>query len=79
MLLPKSNYTAEDYWNLPEGERAELIDGQIYNMAPPSQFRRSFPSEYPGSLETILQISAAAARSSRLPLQSISMQMTLPT
>ena len=40
MLLLKSNYTAEDYWNLPEGERAELIDGQIYNMAPPSQFHQ---------------------------------------
>lgn len=36
MLLPKGEtYTAEDYWNLPEGQRAELIDGQLYNMAPP--------------------------------------------
>lgn len=25
-----------DYWNLPEGVRAELIDGKLYNMAPPS-------------------------------------------
>ncbi len=29
-------YTSEDYWNLPEGERAELIGGQLYAMAPPS-------------------------------------------
>lgn len=29
-------YTIEDIYNLPEGERAELIDGQIYYMAPPS-------------------------------------------
>lgn len=29
-------YTSEDYWNLPEGERAELIDGKLYAMAPPS-------------------------------------------
>lgn len=28
-------YTSEDYWNLPEGERAELIDGRLYGMAPP--------------------------------------------
>ena len=27
-------FTMEDIYNLPEGERAELIDGQIYYMAP---------------------------------------------
>jgi Uma2 family endonuclease len=30
-------YTIDDIYNLPEGKRAELIDGQIYNMAPPSR------------------------------------------
>ena len=34
-LSQKHIYTSEDYWNLPEGQRAELIDGQIYDMAPP--------------------------------------------
>lgn len=29
-------YTIEDIYALPEGQRAELIDGQIYNMAPPN-------------------------------------------
>lgn len=29
-------YTIEDIYALPEGERAELIDGQIYYMAAPS-------------------------------------------
>ena len=29
-------YTSKDYWALPEGERAELIDGQLYAMAPTS-------------------------------------------
>lgn len=28
-------YTVEDIYALPEGERAELIDGQIYDMTPP--------------------------------------------
>lgn len=37
MPLPKSNhYTIEDIYALPEGQRAELIDGQIYDMAPPN-------------------------------------------
>ena len=29
-------YTIEDIYALPDGQRAELIDGRIYNMAPPS-------------------------------------------
>ena len=43
MPLPKidtytapTNCTARDYWNLPDGARAELIDGKLYDMAPPS-------------------------------------------
>lgn len=30
-------YTIDDIYALPDGERAELIDGQIYYMAPPSR------------------------------------------
>lgn len=38
MPVPQErSYTAEDYWNLPEGVRAELIDGRLFNMAPPSR------------------------------------------
>ena len=34
MSLPQEkHYTIEDIENLPEGERAELIDGRIYNMS----------------------------------------------
>ena len=37
MPLPKEiGYTIEDIYNLPEGKRAELIDGQLYFIAPPS-------------------------------------------
>lgn len=32
----KEVYTIEDIYALPDGEHAELIDGQIYYMAPPS-------------------------------------------
>lgn len=36
MPLPKApNYTTDDYWNLPDNERAELIDGQLYALAAP--------------------------------------------
>ncbi len=40
MPLLKDRYTSEDYWNLPEGERAELIDGKFYDMAPPSRIHQ---------------------------------------
>ena len=33
-LLQREDYTVEDIYALPEGTRAELIDGQIYYMAP---------------------------------------------
>lgn len=36
-LLKEQTYTIDDIYALPEGERAELIDGQIYYMAPPSR------------------------------------------
>ena len=38
--MPQSQeriYTVEDIYALPNGTRAELIDGQIYYMAPPSR------------------------------------------
>ncbi len=40
MPLLKKSYTSKDYWNLPDGQRAELIDGQFYNMAPLSRIHQ---------------------------------------
>ena len=39
MPLPKQHqdYTTEYIYSLPDGQRAELIDGQVYMMAPPSR------------------------------------------
>ena len=36
-LAKEITYTIEDIYNLPDGERAELIDGQIYYMTPPNR------------------------------------------
>lgn len=33
-------YTIEDIYALPDGERAELIDGHIYAMTPPSPYHQ---------------------------------------
>ena len=39
MPLPLQNkeYTIDDIYALPDGQRAELIDGQMYMMAPPNR------------------------------------------
>lgn len=34
-LRKEESYTIEDIYALPDGERAELIDGEFYYMAPP--------------------------------------------
>lgn len=39
-LAHKNSYTEEDYYNLPENVRAELIDGQIYYMAAPGRIHQ---------------------------------------
>ena len=36
-LRKEKVYTIEDIYALPDGERAELVDGKIYYMAPPSR------------------------------------------
>ena len=39
-LLNERIYTSEDIYSLPEGERAELLDGRIYSIAPLSTRHR---------------------------------------
>lgn len=38
-------YTEEDYYNLPEDVRAELIDGRIYYQAAPGRQHQTILSE----------------------------------
>lgn len=46
MELPQERtYTIEDIYALPEGQRAELIDGRIYDMAPPVRLHQKLITE----------------------------------
>ena len=45
-LETKELYTTKDIMALPEGVRAELIDGQIYDMAPPSYVHQKLISAF---------------------------------
>ena len=44
-LLRTGAYTVDYIYNLPDGQRAELIDGRIYDMAPPSRIHQELLSE----------------------------------
>ncbi len=56
-MLPKENrkYTYEDYMNTPEDVRVEIIDGEIYNMAPPSDTHQKISSYLFGELYIYLK------------------------
>lgn len=43
--MKEETYTIEDIYALPDGERAELIDGHIYYMAPPSRKHQDISGE----------------------------------
>lgn len=56
MPLPKTNtYTLEDIYSLPDGERAELINGKIYNMAPPGRIHQKLVMELSGTLREYIK------------------------
>lgn len=50
MLEPKRRMDASDYWSLPEGERAELIDGELWDFAAPSRAHQEIIMELSGGL-----------------------------
>ncbi len=44
--LPQEKlYTIDDIYELPDGERAELIDGRLYFMAPPNRIHQRLVSK----------------------------------
>ncbi len=54
-LSKKQTYTSADYWNLPEGRRAELIGGQLYDMAPPSRMHQKLIMELSGTIRNFIK------------------------
>ncbi len=49
-LQQEKIYTIEDIYALPDGQRAELIDGRIYNMAPPARIHQKLITELVSAL-----------------------------
>lgn len=63
MPLPRKRiYTIDDIYALPDGQRAELIDGQIYYMAPPSRRHQEIIGELFATIRDYIRNSNGACR-----------------
>ena len=54
-LLEEKTYTIEDIYHLSDGERAELIHGQLYMMAPPSYVHQTLSMEIAGTIRDYIR------------------------
>lgn len=55
VLKQEDIYTLEDIYALPEGERAELIDGQIYYLAAPSRMHQKISMFLSGEISDYIK------------------------
>lgn len=61
-LAQNKIYTVEDIYALPDGTRAELIDGQIYYMAPPSRKHQEISGELFATIREYIRNNAGSCR-----------------
>lgn len=61
-LPQERRYTLDDIYALPEGERAELIDGRMYHMAPLSRKHQDIAGELFGIIREYIKTSNGACR-----------------
>lgn len=63
MPMPQERtYTSEDYWNLPEGQRAELIDGKLYAMTPPNRIHQELLMELSAAIHMYIKSKNGACK-----------------
>ena len=55
-LMKNNNFTSKYYWRLPDGKRAELINGILYDIAPPSFQHQKLVSEVTQLLGTYVKV-----------------------
>ena len=61
-LAQERLYTTEDIYALPDGERAELINGQIYMMVPPSRKHQDIAGELFGIIREYIKSKDGSCR-----------------
>lgn len=59
-LAQEKIYTVDDIYALPKGERAELIDGQIYYIAPPNRKHQTIARELFSSINSYIKTNGSS-------------------
>lgn len=54
-LVQERTYTTDDIYALPDGQRAELIDGQMYMMAPPLRLHQKLITEFVSTIHQYIK------------------------
>ena len=76
MPLPREQvYTTDDIYALPDGERAELIDGQIYMMGTPSRIHQKLAGQLSRIIGNYIESIMVPVRFILLLLQSLLRKM----
>lgn len=67
-MIKSSNLkTAADYWGLPEGRRAELIDGELWDQASPSRKHQEILMELAGVFRAHIAAQGGACKVYQAP------------
>lgn len=61
-FVQEAFYTVDDIYGLPEGTRAELIDGQIYYMAPPNRKHQEIAGELLGTIREHIRANGGSCK-----------------
>lgn len=63
LLDQKKEYTIDDIYALSDGERAELIDGQIFYMAPPNRRHQEIVGDLFTTINSYIKSKAGSCKS----------------
>lgn len=61
-LAQEKLYTIDDIYSLPDGKRAELINGRIYYMAPPGRKHQDITGELFGIIREYIKLKNGSCR-----------------
>lgn len=77
------HYSESDYWSLPEGRRAELIDGELLDMAPPSRIHQDIAGELAYALRSHVKAHGGPCKVYEVPfsvnLRATALSLSSPT
>ena len=65
--LKNGTYTTDYIYSLPEGQRAELIDGAVYNMAPPGSIHQELSWELSAEIRNYIKAKGGKCKAFAAP------------